>query len=236
MYPPVLGEIETLALVCQGRSIARYGDGEIKMAYEGTGIKSQMASPSLTRRLLQILETPGQCLIGIPNVAAPSPKVDHWSKFGRRYGRRLPGRVDFVSSFITRPDSAPWLDTPDCWAMVESLWKGLDVTLVRGKGKSFVAERLMEAGARSVTEVMAPEQHAWSAYDSLLQRIGRPKRALLCLGPTATVMAVDLCAKGVHAIDAGHLGMFWKRHLLGQPMWEPKPEPEFTEAEVLHRV
>jgi hypothetical protein len=34
---------------------------------------------------------------------------------------------------------------------------------------------------------------------------------LMCLGVTATVLAARLAAKGVHALDLGHIGMF-RRH------------------------
>lgn len=222
VYPSVLGEFETLQHVVAGRSIARYGDGEIKMAAHDTGIKSQEPHPVLSRRLREILHDSGQCLVGIPNIRSDTPKAEHWGKF-MGYGRLLATRP-YVSAFITRPDSAPWIDTPEYWALLESLWRGQDVTLVRGSGKSFTAERLMDWGARSVQEVQprpaanGRQQHAWAQYDELLERIGTPARALLCLGPTATVMAVDLCAKGVHAIDAGHLGMFAKKHYAGEPL------------------
>jgi hypothetical protein len=214
-YPHVLGEMETLDLVLSGRSLARYGDGEFKMA-DGNGIKSQEAHPDLARRLREILHDSGECLVGILNIHSDTPKAN-WRKF-QAYHRMLTDR-QYCSAFITRPDSAPWIDTPEYWAKVESLWLGQDVTLVRGSGKSFTAERLVASGAANVTEIMAPRQHAWAEYPSLLERIGRPRRALLCLGPTATVMAVDLCAKGVHAIDLGHLGMFHKKHISGDPMW-----------------
>lgn len=221
-YPRVLNEFDTLAAVVSGRSIARYGDGEFKMCY-GAGIKSQAGDPELSRRLAEILRDSGDCLVGIPNILEcmernPSDqKRQFWSPH-RKFGVLL-GKREYVSSFITRPDSAPWIDTPDYWALLESLWKGQDITLVRGSGKSFTAERLMEWGARSVREILAPRQHAWAEYEELLERIGRPERAILCLGPTATVMAVDLCAKGVHAIDLGHCGMFAKKHYAGEPLW-----------------
>jgi hypothetical protein len=32
------------------------------------------------------------------------------------------------------------------------------------------------------------------------------------------VMAADLCAKGVHAIDIGHVGLFLKKHRRGESM------------------
>lgn len=229
-YPRVVSEIDTLALVISGRSIARYGDGEFKMAAHGTGIKSQEADRVLSRRLRDILKDSGECLVGIPNIhdcLASELSLDQKKEFWRPkqgFWNLLTER-EYVSSFITRPDSAPWINTEEFWTALSSLWVGQDVTLVRGSGKSFTQERLIEWGARSVTEVQprlahnGRQQHAWAQYDELMERIGTPQRAILCLGPTATVMAVDLCAKGVHAIDAGHVAMFLKKHYAGEPMW-----------------
>lgn len=225
-YPQVTGEVETLALVCQGRSLSRYGDGEFKMAAHDAGIKSQIADPFLSERLRGILHDSGNCLVGIPNIHqviaehVSDQKVEHWSKYLRF--RALLADRSYVSSFVTRPDSAPRINTPEYWGMVESLWLGQDVTLVRGSGKSLCADDLV--GAHEVREILAPRQHAWAEYRQLLDRIGTPERVLICLGPTATVMAVDLCAKGVHAIDLGHVGLFWRKQLRGDPMWLSKDD------------
>lgn len=220
-YPTsVLGEVDTLRRVLAGESIARYGDGELKMAEHNAGIKSQPAHPALSERLRGILQESGACLVGIPNIYSKTPKIDFWGKYAR-YCSLLSDRP-YVSSFITRPDSAPWINTPEYWAMVESLWLGRDVTLVRGSSKSLTADDL--SSARTVREIVAPRQGAWAEYDSLLERIGMPERAILCLGPTATVMAVDLCAKGVHAIDLGHVGMFLRKHRRGDPMVVTEPD------------
>lgn len=213
-YPRVLGELETLRRVAAGESIARYGDGEFKMCTGGS-IKSQVHHPQLQRRLTEILKASGDCLVGIPNMAAVSPKQPRWQGF-RPYARLLVDRP-YVSSFITRPDSAPEMVGAEYWALAESLWKGRDVTLVRGSGKSLTVDDLIGAGR--VTEILAPRQHAFADYDQLLEQIGTPGRAILCLGPTATVLAVDLCARGVHAIDWGHGGMFWRKHLRGDQLW-----------------
>lgn len=233
-YPSVLGEFETMQAVASGKSIARYGDGEFKMC-TGAGIKSQDHHPVLQTRLREILKDSGDCLVGIPNIHTKerwedergnpfsgTPKKDFWAPF-TRFTYLLTDR-EYVSSFITRPDSAPWINRKDYWALLESLWKDQDVTLVRGSGKSFTAERLMLAGAKRVHEVIQQPgyngrpQHAFAQYDDLVKRIGTPERALLCLGPTATVLAVDLCAKGVHAIDLGHMGMFYQKHVNGVPV------------------
>jgi hypothetical protein len=41
---------------------------------------------------------------------------------------------------------------------------------------------------------------------------------LICLGPAATVLAVDLCAHGIHAIDLGHIALFMRKYRCGEPM------------------
>lgn len=218
----MLDERQTLELVVSGRSIARYGDGEFKICHGGAA-KAQAADPHLTERMCGILHDSGECLVGIPNIRSNTPKAEFWGQYMRYAPLLKPGR-EYVSSFVTRPDSAPWINTPESWEMVESLWVGQDVTLVRGSGKSLVAEDL--EGANSVTEIMGPRQHAWFSYEKLLRQIGTPKRAILCLGPCATIMAVDLCARGVHAIDAGHIGMFLRKYRKGLPMWVSKEDKQ----------
>jgi len=213
-YPEVTNEFKTLQLVVSGRSLARYGDGEFKMASHDAGIKSQESNPHLSARLREILHNSGDCLVGIPSIRSDTPKAEFWGKH-MRYARLLADRP-YVSSFITRPDSAPWINTKKYWALMESLWIGQDVTVVRGSGKSLAPPDLI--GAREITDVLCRKQHAWQDYDEILERIGKPARALICLGPTATVLAVDLCKKGVHAIDLGHCAIFLRKYRRGEPM------------------
>lgn len=218
-YPDVMGELETMRLVVSGRSIARYGDGELKMADRMAGIKSQDYHPVLRQRLREILRESGACLIGIPNIHAvlrayvSDQKVKHWSNYLEM--AHLLGDREFVSAFITRPDSAPWIHTPEYWALVESLWRDQDVLLVRGSGKSLTVDDV--ATARCVTEIIAPRRCAFDEYDSILSRIEAAgiERVLIGLGPTATVLAVDLCRRGFHAVDLGHLAMFLRKFRRG---------------------
>lgn len=223
-YPMVYSETDTLRRVLAGASLARYGDGEFSLA-EGRSIVNQPRSDlTLCRRLREILLGKGApCLVGIPNIRSATPKAKFWAKYRERGAALLHPSVSYGSAFISRPDSAPWIDTEAYWAQIESLWAGKDVTLVRGTAPavhpknparftgavSLVAKDL--SSVRSVVEVIGPSVDAWAVYDALLEQIGTPKIALLCLGPTATVMAVDLCAKGVHAIDLGHIGLFLHR-------------------------
>jgi hypothetical protein len=220
-YPAVLGEAETLQAVLEGRSLARYGDGEFNLCRDRS-IPCQRGHAVLSSRLRAILRTPHEnCLVGIPNLNSPTPKAPFWETY--RYPLwtgLLSESVQYASAFVSRPDSAPWIDAREYWASVEDLWRGRAVTLVRGAfingPRSLTADDLV--GAAAVREIIGPRINAWDDYDELLELIGTPERAILCLGPTATVLAVDLCARGVHAIDIGHIGMFLRKHRRGEPM------------------
>jgi hypothetical protein len=227
-YPHVRDEFESLRRVAAGASIARYGDGEFKHC-AGQRNVSQEAHPVLSERLRGILLDSGSCMVGIPNIRSKTPKADFWQKFTSFASYLAPER-QYCSAFITRPDSAPWINTPEYWQLMESLWLHRDVTVVRGNGKGFNSEDLYGAGV--VREVIVPHERAadgsmpgaFANYDAILARIGTPKRAILCLGPTATVLAVDLCARGVHAIDLGHAAMFIRKYRRGESMELTKHE------------
>src|SRR5688500_10461686 len=133
-YPTVVSEQATLDLVLAGASLSRYGDGEFALA-EGRSIVNQTRGDgSLSKRLRGILQGDGApCLVGIPNIRSLTPKAAFWAKYATRCPALLSPAMSYGSSFISRPDSAPWIDTDDYWSCLESLWTSKDVTLVRGR-------------------------------------------------------------------------------------------------------
>jgi hypothetical protein len=211
-YPRVLSEAQTLAAACGGQSLARFGDGELKLAL-GASAKSQGWHPDLQRALKAVLhDTAGPCLPCIPNIDAfRGPKEGFWQAYrSPRYTQLYKRGAAYGSAFVTRPDSAPHIDEPAYWEGVIDLWRDKDVVLVRGSEKSLTAERLV--GAHAVREVVGPRQHAWAEHREIFEQLKRETRpVLLCLGATATVLANWLAHKGVHALDLGHIGMFLKR-------------------------
>lgn len=223
-YPPVLSEDETLKIGLGGVNLARYGDGELSLALGGDCV-SQVRDKSLAAELRRILVLPsGGCLPCIPNVFAPGTKPA-WAKYaGARYSSLYLPDYPYGSAFITRPDSAPWIDRPDYWARVESLWSRRRVVLVKGTERSLRAGMMESAAA--VIEVDAPRRDAWAVAPDLLRRIESEYAAavaayiesddkgesyplvLLCVGATSTVLADWLARVKIPAIDAGHIGMF----------------------------
>ena len=62
--------------------------------------------------------------------------------------------------------------------------------------------------ARSIKRIIAPTLNAFDKYDTLFELAKQqPKESLflICLGPTATILAYDLAESGYQAIDSGHL-------------------------------
>lgn len=216
-YPATLSEGETLQRVLAGASLARYGDGEFNLC-NGSSIPCQRFDSTLQLCLRGILKDSGDCLVGIPNIHSLTPKHQFWKKYLTLAPALLAAEQEYGSAFISRPDSAPWIDTGSFWADLQRLWLGKDVTLVRGSVRSLVGDDLM--GAKSVREIVGPVTDAWAEYDKLRTEIQQIKAdvVLLCLGPTATVLAADLCRFGFHAIDLGHVGTFYNKHRRGEPM------------------
>lgn len=214
IWPDVLSEDETLDRVLAGASLARFGDGEFNLALGGTCITQKQVAP-IAAVLRALLKYPGQCLVGIPRQGI-GPKAGFWAKYDRPDIHALFRDGPYASAFITRPDSAPWIDRPDYWKKLKSLWQGKRVTLVRGSVKSLTAEML--ADAAEVREIVCVPKNAYDDYGYIMSRIGDAQTVLLCLGPTATIMAAELSQRGQHAIDLGHIGMFLRKHERGQPM------------------
>lgn len=224
-YPEVIDEYATLRLMLMGRSIARFGDGEWRCA-TGGGCTSQRADPKLAAELRQVLNELGDgFIVGIPKVDG-CPRAESWAKYcASPYLDLLPKKKPvFHSSFITRPDNAPSIDTPEYWELVRGLWRDRDVVLVVGSSrdgspgpekKSLTLEMLEADGAR-VAQVIGPRQHAYADVDKLMREIhlaageSTSVRILLCLGTAATVLAWRLWKEGYHALDVGHIGMFMR--------------------------
>lgn len=215
IWPDVLDEDETLDCVLAGASLARFGDGEFNLARGGTCITQKQVAP-IAAVLKAILKFPGKCLIGIPRQGV-GPKAQFWARYDRpEVVKLLSPDVAYASAFVTRPDSAPWIDRPDYWLKLKSLWQGKKVTLVRGSWKSLTAEML--ADAAEVREIICAAKNAYDDCGYILDKIGEDKTVLLCLGPTATILALELSQRGAHAVDLGHIGMFLRKHERGLPM------------------
>jgi len=210
----VIGEEETLDAVLSGKSIARYGDGELNNL-EGKKCVPQLMVPGLAEELRTVIQSNRkECIVGIPYVDSrmPPEKQRSWEHYLPRFAPFLNKKATYYSAFITRPDSAPWIGTAAYFDKVQSLWKDKEVALVWGGYRSLYPDFLRKTGAARVHSVIVSYEDAYSQIDDIERRVlaTGARRVLLCAGPTATCLAYRLALRGVHAVDLGHIGLFWR--------------------------
>jgi hypothetical protein len=207
-YPAVVGEFATVAALLEGDSLARIGDGELKLL-EGKEYVRQKRNPSLTRELRAWVHAPA-CPIGLPTMDPAGPKAANWERYRERflnYFKAGDGR-EYLSAFISRPDSAPWIDTSSYEAAVRRLWAGRRAVVVAHAGHPLLP--VVAADARSVMHIECRTHEAYAQIEDLERAVLRAgvDIALLSCGPTATCLAQRLAGRGLQAIDCGRLGHF----------------------------
>lgn len=209
-YPDVMSEDATLdAIIKHKLNIGRFGDGELRLVRGGTAI-SQRFEKGLQHELKEMLtHKNNKCLVGIPNLYSETPKFLSWLKYGITEIVTLYKQNSYASSFITRPDSAPWIDYPMYWDKMRSLWQGRKVCLVNGSKKSLQREALEKDDAKVVT-IECLRRDAYTDIRRIENEIveANCEIAIMCLGATATVLAWRLVRRDVWAVDLGHVGMF----------------------------
>jgi hypothetical protein len=210
-YPQVVGEFGTIAAVASGMNLARLGDGELKIAH-GFGYNREPANRALTDEMRHVLSgAHPNCAVGIPTLDPNGPKYKNWLRHEGRFLSVLAADKTYYSAFVSRPDSAPWVDTAEYGRAVQDLWFGKKAVVVcEEKGSMLEAVRM---AALSVIHIECPSKLAYSLIDELERKVieAAPEIAILSAGPTATCLANRLAHAGVHAIDLGSAGKFIRR-------------------------
>lgn len=235
-YPTVCSAEDTIELIInEGKSLARFGDGEFS-AIAGR-IRHRFQSEvdeKLGQRLRQVLEAEEpKLLIGIANnYGSLDAYTDQAKREIRRYLQRVvrrehldllkPGRT-YYDAYVTRPyvmyaDNRT--DAPAArFLKLKQIWEQRDIVIVEGKQTKAGQGNDLLDNAKSVECVLGPAENAFREYDEILQKclcFDKDKLFLLALGPTATVLAYDLCKAGYQAIDIGHLDLEYEWFLRGE--------------------
>ena len=129
-YPEVHGEYETLAEIYGGKSIARFGDGEIGVMC-GSGYVREEQNPTLSKELRMIMDTPIEnLLIGVSTMDPKGCRFWNWKRHLERYNKLFPRNREYYSALITRPDCGAWMRTLEYAQAVQKIWEGKTVTFV----------------------------------------------------------------------------------------------------------
>ena len=227
--PKVLSCHETIDAIVAGRlSTSRLGDGEFKIV-EGYGTRTQPGTPELTKRMRKVLHsTDHRLMVCLLDVWHDHPVADVWpsrertvARFGNKeWARRyLPDDRTWGCAAITRLCTWALGDHAEYWAKVRRIWEGRPVFLVSGskKGRAAVGGLLSNAAKVDVWD-LNQKTDCWSRYTEILagcegwaaKQAGDPL-VYAAIGATATILAQDLCKRGVQCLDAGHMAQAWHR-------------------------
>lgn len=216
-----------------GKSIARFGDGEFSIINGTNSPGFQKINIELQERLFSILNSSGtDCLIAIPEPMRSSQLltfkaklfwIPYLEKNRDNLDRILDPQIFFANSFITRPylDFDNKDNANEIFNKLKSIWQDRDLIIVEGEKTMFGHNNNLLSGAKSIFRIETRSIDAFDIYDRILAataKIAKDKNkvlVLVALGPTATVLAYDLSKMGIQAIDIGHLDIEYEWFLAG---------------------
>ena len=212
---------ETLDKIINDKcSVSRYGDGEFYMMMMIRDIPFQLLDKRLTTRLNEIITSElDNHIVCLPPIfesvdfMIDMPK-NHWIWWLNWFGNRLTPYIDmnkeYYDSFMSRlyfvyKDKSK---VKERFNKAKLIWNNRDIVIVEGeKSRLGVGNDLFD-NCQSIKRILCPATNAFSKYDEILNEIKKQdqsKLILIALGPTATVLAYDLCIEGYQAIDIGHI-------------------------------
>lgn len=210
-YPRVIGEFETIAKIAKGFSVARSGDGELKIL-DGKGYTREVANPALTAELRNVVTNPHkQCLAAIPTMDPRGPKYSSFIRHEARFCKFLSDSVRYYSALISRPDCGEWMETQYYADLLRSLWKGKRVAIVSEPDSKLLTE--VRRTNEVVHHIPCPMYGAYafiSDFEAAAVK-AKPEIVLLSVGPTATCLANRLSGHDLHALDLGSIGGLFQR-------------------------
>lgn len=230
---PVIRDFEETAeaLACTDVSLARFGDGEFALM-DGRGISFQEADASLARRLNEVFaHPPANCEIAIPRLGwymDPRLKAydhDWWFRHMKERGVEIDARLDYsrtyVDTFVSQFYQAvvPEYDCAKMFSLLRRIWERRKILVVCGEGIFGGFKHDIFDNTQGVDYLYAPKKNAWRAYPAILERTkaaAKGRLVIAILGPTATVLAADLAAAGIRALDLGHLAKSYAAYMSGQ--------------------
>ena len=235
-YPTIVPQERTLdLLINDGKSISRFGDGEFAAISGEVRHKFQTdVDWKLAKRLQEVLASDNDnLLIGIADNYGSLEKYTEnaqreiryymTSDVRRKHLQILQQGREYHDAYISRP-YAMYRDNGsqapgERFDKLKQLWKGKSCVFVEGNKTRMGVGNDLFAGVASIKRILGPAENAFRCYEAILAECKKmPKDSLfiLALGPTASVLAYDLCKDGYQALDLGHVDLEYEWYLQGK--------------------
>lgn len=208
--------METVEYIAQGKSVARWGDGEVRLMVQPEfELSFQKPDSALARELQSILTSYDQIfdqtLLAMPTIYTSRLWMGIWADSWHVLKPLLArSNSKWANTHISRPlfFQKHGNDAVDAWRRV---WEGKNVCIIAGKGSRFELLPALFDNVRSVARIDSLPRNAFDEFESLKINVGNAPAAdiyLIALGPTGTALAAYLSSPAGgshHAVDIGHL-------------------------------
>lgn len=220
------GEIAVEKIIHERKSLARFGDGEFSAIAGRTRHKFQtQIDDGLKKRLLEVLQKEyEELLIGIADNYGSLRKYNAQAKreircylnpaVRREHLCLLDPERIYYDAYVTRPYVMYADNQTDAPAKrfqnLKRIWNKRDCIFVEGQFTGLGVGNDLFDNAASVKRILGPAENAFTRYPEILECClaqNKDDLFLLALGPTATVLAYDLCKAGYQAVDIGHIDL-----------------------------
>lgn len=229
--PQVLSSDEVVEYIVKNHaSLARIGDGELVCMY-GKDLNFQKCTPWLQQMMHEVCAYDDEkLLIGIPDVFERLERYNEveqrfWQVhfyFQRRHWMQVLKRDKrYATTFLSRFYSMEYDKELAAHRLIQlrRLWEGRNVIFIEGKDSKMGVGNDLFDNTASIRRILGPSKNAMDRYDELLRaaldHAASDTLFILALGPTATILAYDLCRHGHQALDLGHMDIEYEWYKMG---------------------
>ncbi len=233
---------ETVNLIVEERkSLARFGDGEF-MWMAGESMPSfQRYSPEFGQDLIRAFTSKNNdLLIGIPYGVFDASKCNllarmHWRIIRANFLPRLEKFVDLKKIYWDASITRPYIDYKDrefsknIFNLLKRIWNDKDIVIIEGEKTKLGMGNDLLSNAKSIKRIICPAENAYGVLDkiknSVHKNVSKDTLMIAALGPTASILAAQLCDEGYQFIDIGHVDveyMWFLKHSISRETIEGK--------------
>lgn len=217
-------------IIYEHKSLSRFGDGELSWM---SGIKLdsfQDYSVEFAQHLKSAFQSENpNLLIGIPYGIKDASKCNlyakmHWRIIKEEFYEKLIQFADLTKTYCNASITRPYIDYKDkeyssqCFKNLRRIWEQRKVIFVEGeKTKLGVGNDLFD-NTKSIKRIICPPKNAYARFDeikqAILDNVDKEDLILAALGPTASILAAELCDMGYQIVDIGHVDIeyWWYQH------------------------
>ena len=235
VYPKVASIEDTMsAIIDEGKSIARFGDGEFGLICGVNRAKYQTYSEKFGKRLEEVLHSNlDNMVIGIADIYGDLSDYNEQGVNETRaylseevranHYELLDMNRTYYNTYVTRPYAIYRDNNTDAprkrFDRMKELWDNKQVVFIEGEKTRLGVGNDLFRNTKSVERIICPAENAFDRYDEILEealKTDKSKLILIALGAAATVLAYDLAREGYHAVDIGHIDIEYEWMKLGQ--------------------